>query len=325
MSRIAVFCPGRGSYTRKSLGMLQEDHTWVREAEELRASYALKPLLELDGVKRLTDEHLRADNASPLIYLHTMLDAHEVMDGNDTVCVGGNSMGWYTSLAVAGALDFADGFRLVQEMAILQMEHEDGGQILYPLVGEDWRPDEKLAENVRAALASSPGEAFASIDLGGYAVLAGTEAGIEHLLATLPSVEAGPSVFPYRLKGHGPYHTPLLRDVAAKAARQLARLHFRTPRATLIDGRGAQFTPWSTNPAELAAYTLGPQITTPYGFTTSVRTALREHAPERLALPGPGNTLGGVCGQILVAERWQGIDSREALEAKPDLLWSLRR
>ena len=321
MSRIAIFCPGRGSYTAKSLGLLPKDHPWVREAEALRADYGLASLLELDNATQFGEDHLRADNASPLIYLHTMLDATEAMGGNDVVCVGGNSMGWYTSLAVAGALDFADGFRLVQEMALLQMEHVGGGQVLYPLVGEDWRADDTLIGNVRTVLASSNGEAHWSICLGGFAVLAGTEQGVTHLLSELPAVEH----FPFRLKGHGPYHTPLLREVAAKAERELMRLEFRAPRVTLIDGRGAQFSPWSTSPAALAAYTLGEQITTPYGFTTSVRVALREYAPERLALPGPENTLGAVCGQIVIAERWRGIDRRAALDDHPQLVWSLRR
>ncbi|MHC4956822.1 MAG: ACP S-malonyltransferase [Planctomycetota bacterium] len=324
--RIALFCPGRGSYNKKSLRTLKADEPWVRKAEELRAGYGLTPLLELDGAKRFDKSiHLLTENVSPLIYVFTMLDARDAMDGNETVCVGGNSMGWYTALAVAGALSFEDGFRLVQEMAILQAGYKDGGQIVYPITDEEWRPDEKLRGRVDAALADAPGEAFFSIDLGGYVVLAGSEKGVAHLLKALPPVELGPSLFPFRLAGHGPYHTSLLRGVAEKAATQLARLQFKAPDVTLVDGRGARFTPWSTDPAELAAYTLGQQITTPFLFAKSVQVALREYAPDQLALPGPGNSLGGSCGQILVRERWNGVASRTEFEADPGLVWSLRR
>jgi len=109
---------------------------------------------------------------------------------------------------------------------------------------------------------------------------------------------------------HGPYHTPLVQSVADRARERLSRLEYRAPRITLIDGRGAQFTPWSTDVSELVEYTLGTQVVTPYDFTRSVRVALREHAPDHLVCPGPGNTLGGVCGQILIAEGWRGIHSR---------------
>jgi hypothetical protein len=68
---------------------------------------------------------------------------------------------------------------------------------------------------------------------------------------------------------------------------------------------------------------------TPYDFGLSVRVALREYAPERLVLPGPGNPLGSICAQILIAEGWRGIRSRPEFEAvqasDAPILLSLRR
>jgi hypothetical protein len=84
---------------------------------------------------------------------------------------------------------------------------------------------------------------------------------------------------------------------------------------TLIDGRGRRFTPWATDPTELARYTLGDQIVTPYAFATSVRVALREYAPDVLVLTGPGNTLGGVVGQLIVAEGFHGLRTRVDFES----------
>jgi len=314
VSRIAILCPGRGSYSRKTLRSLDAGHPYVARAEAIRATYGLPPLLELDTASWSNDLQLRPDNVSPLIWLVTMIDAERALRDHRAVAVAGNSMGWYTALAVAGALGFEDGFRLVQEMALLQMEYTDGGQVLYPLVDDQWRIDPAQVQRVDAALASSGGEAFPSIALGGYAVLAGSETGVEHLLEALPFVEMGPQFFPMRLAQHGPYHTSLLRGVAAKARSQLERLPFRAPATTLVDGTGARFTPWSTDPAELMAYTLGRQIVSPFSFTACVRAALREYAPERIVLPGPGNTLGGTCGQILVMEGYRGIASRDDFE-----------
>jgi malonyl CoA-acyl carrier protein transacylase len=243
-----------------------------------------------------------------------MLDARAARERDECVAVAGNSMGWYTALAVAGALSFDDGFRLVQGMALLQERHAGGGQVIEPRVDESWRPDEALAAAVEEALASSGGEAFRSIDLGGYAVLAGSEAGVAHLLARLPAVQLGANRYPFRLAQHGAYHTPLAAPVAESAWTQLRGLGFRAPETTLVDGRGARFTPWSADLDEIARYTLTTQVVEPYDFTRSVRVVLREHAPERLVLPGPGNSLGGVCGQVLVAEGWRGIRSRDDFE-----------
>ena len=62
-------------------------------------------------------------------------------------------------------------------------------------------------------------------------------------------------------------------------------------------------------------YTFGAQIVGTYDFTRSLEVALCEHAPDQLIATGPGNTLGGICGQILVGLRWRGIDSKDAFLA----------
>ena len=331
MSRAALFCPGRGSYTERSLRSLPREHAWVSSADALRAEMGLQSLSELDRADRFQPSlHLLAANVSPLIYLVSMIDAETARAEHEIVCVGGNSLGWYTALAVGGALSFEDGFRLVQTMSLLQQEHaRDGGQILYPLVGEEWSLQPQLVESVRSALASSNGEALPSIDLGGSVALAGSEAGIAHLLRTLAPVKRGAISYPFRLMQHGPYHTPRVAAVGRLARQSLSQLDFRSPRTTLIDGRGARYTPWSCDVAALVDYTLGAQIVEPFSFLATVRTALHEHAPDRLVLPGPGNTLGGVCGQIAALDGWRGVRNKadfEALQASAQpLIVSMRR
>ena len=338
MSRAVLVCPGRGSYAAASLGSLQADHPWVQRAEQLRATYDLEPLLELDRSPRFDPaRHLAPVHASPLIFLVSMLDAEKAARDHDITAVLGNSMGWYTALGVSGALRFDDAFRLVQEMAILQQEElpagGPGGQVIYPLTDAAWRPEPKLHAAVAAILAESHGngggQIHESIDLGGYAVLAGDEKGIASLLSRLTPVKLGERQFPLRLALHGPYHTPLVAHVAARAQAQLSDLAWREPAATLIDGRGVRWTPWSTDPAALRDYTLGEQVTSPYRFATSLRVALREEAPDALVLPGPGNSLGGICGQAIVTEGYRGIRSREEFEeaqrSEDPLVLSMRR
>jgi [acyl-carrier-protein] S-malonyltransferase len=328
--RVALLCPGRGSYTEKSLRSLPAEDELVRAADALRTEYELEPLAALDSAARFEPaRHLRPANAAALIYVCTWLDARAVLARERIVCVAGNSLGWYTALSVAGALSFADGFRLVQEMALLQEQGEPGGQVIYPLVDETWRRSRAVEELVQRLLASAPGEVFPSIHLGGYTVLAGTPAGVARLLKELPPVKLGATSYPFRLAQHGPYHTPLASSVAARARTQLARLDFRRPAVALVDGRGVRHTPAAADVEALRAYTLGAQVDTPYDFGAGVRVATLEYAPERLVLPGPGNTLGGVCAQVLIACGWRGLGSKadfERLQAGAEpVLESMRR
>ncbi len=335
MSRCLLVFPGRGAYTSASLGSLDRGHPLVRRAEALRAEYDLPPLLALDGAERFDPRvHLAPANASPLIYLVSLIDAAALPGDAEAVVAVGNSLGWYTALAAAGALSFEDGYRLVQEMSLLQQEPlpegGPGGQLIYPLADADWRPDPALEATVLAAVTNhdAGAEVYPSIDLGGYAVLAGNEAGVARLLERLPPVRIGERLYPLRLALHGPYHTPLVRHVAAAARERLAGLEWRRPGTALVDGRGTRWSPWSADPAALRDYTLDEQVVTPFDFAGSVRVALREWAPDLLVLPGPGNSLGGIVGRILVSEGYRGIHGRadfERIQGIETLVLSMHR
>lgn len=323
LPRAVVVCPGRGAYTAASLHSLPPDHHLVRRGEGLRLEYGLEPLLDLDGSHRFDPaRHLRPANASPLTFLATMLDVERASADHALTAVVGNSLGWYTALAVAEALPFDDAYRLVQEMALLQEDPlpdgGSGGQVIYPLLDADWVSVPDLRAAVTSVLHDGrrgSGRVFESIDLGGYTVLAGDDPGIASLLDRLPPVKVGERLFPLRLALHGPYHSPLVEHVAEAAGNRLGGLRWQRPSLTLIDGRGARWTPWSTVPSALRDYTLGEQVISPYRFAVSLRVALREHAPDVLVLPGPGNSLGGICGQLVVAEGYRGIRTRASFEA----------
>lgn len=320
MTRVVVVCPGRGAYGPASLGSLPRDHPWLERADEIRAGLGLPSLSELDTATTFDPaQHARPANAAPLTYLVTLLDAASAAEDHEVVAVAGNSLGWLSAVAAAGALSFEDGFRLVQQLALLSERAVSGAapgsQLVYPLTDAAWHPDPTLRSAVELALARVNGDAHTAIELGGFVMLAGTETGVGKLLAILPEVRVGEQVYPLRSSLGSPSHTPLAGELATAARELLGDLAWREPATTLIDGRGARWTPWSTDPGALADYTLGEQMTAPYRFGTSIRVALREYAPDLLLLPGPGNSLGAICGQVIVAEGYHGIRSRAAFEA----------
>ncbi len=317
--RAVLVFPGRGSYGPTSLGSLPADHPLVAVADGVRAELGLDSLAALDAASAFEPKiHLRPSNTGPLAWLVSMLDAERALADHRVVAVIGNSPGWFAALAVAKALNAGDAFRLVQGIALLQEEAVDtgagGGHLIYPRLDSDWQP---MAEWIAAldAAGDDGGEVFPSVDLGGFVILAGTDAGIDRVAGRLPAVELGERQYPLRLAFHIPYHTPLQDAVAASAAVRFTDLLWRVPQLTLIDGRGERFTPWTTDPAELAAYTLGEHLVGQYRFALSARVALREYAPDVLVLPGPGNTMGGVMGQLVVTEGYRGLRTRSEFEA----------
>jgi [acyl-carrier-protein] S-malonyltransferase len=313
-SRILVVAPGRGSYGRDSLGSLSGVVSPALDVfDAWRQSQSRPGVRELDALEKYElRRHVAGEHASILTAGASFAD-WEALDPAkcEVVAVTGNSMGFYTALGLSGALDLDAAARLVDTMGAYQQENVLGGQILYPLVGEDWQADPVLVARVEQAV-STIDHLWWSIHLGGQAVLGGTEEALREAHALLPALTIGAHTFPLRLPLHSAFHTPILTETSEKAILDLADLPFEPPRFPLVDGQGTVWRPRLSDPGALLFYTLGPQVTEPFDFTKAIRVALREYAPDRVVLLGPGNPLGSIVAQILIAEGWSGITSREA-------------
>jgi len=319
MSRLrAVFlCPGRGSYRRDQMGSLQGPSPAVDVMEEVRAARGMPSLRELDAKDRFSGRlHLAGEHASLLTAACTWVD-HERLDPEkvDVVAVVGNSMGWYTALGIAGALDLHSSALLIDTMGGFQQGNQIGGQIVYPLTGPDWRPDPIRRALVQRAIDQIP-DLHWSIHLGGQAVLGGSRAAIAAAMERLPKEQRGVVTYPLVLPLHSAFHTPLLENTAAKARVELAHLPFRRPKVPMVDGTGQSWRPLYANPAGMAAWTLGDQISAAYDFTAMVRAALGEYAPDVVILPGPGEGLGGAVAQVMIELGWQGLTCRDDFMAR---------
>lgn len=320
--RAVVICPGRGSYTKETLGYLRQFGNHVRpylnDLDNWRASLGEPTISDLDSDSTFKPQvHTKGEHASPLIYACAYADFMAInREQYEIVAIAGNSMGWYLTLAFGGALDKRGGFEVVNTMGSMMKDGLLGGQIIYPVVDENWRPSKErvdvVNEAVNRAMQKSGQEIYLSISLGGYVVLGAEQEALNVLLKELPAFEN----YPFQLINHGAFHTPILRPVAERAFHTIPESLFQKPHTPLIDGRGYVWTPYSTSTEDLYHYTLGHQVVEPYDFTQSIVVALKEFAPDTLILLGPGSSLGGSIGQILIAQNWQGLDSKQAFTSR---------
>jgi [acyl-carrier-protein] S-malonyltransferase len=307
--RALIVCPGRGSYGRAQLGSLPVGDPVIAALDRLRAALGRPAISALDRAPAYAPElHVAGEHASLLTFGATAVDLAAIdRDKVDVVGVTGNSMGFYTALYAAGALDLDGAARLVETLGHYQAGNVIGGQLMYPLVGDDWRPSPVYAAAVAVAL-DHPG-VHVSIRLGGTIVLGADADGLAHARRVLPPIDRGGLRYPAQLPLHSAFHTPLMAATAERAQRDLADLPIRPPAVTLIGGDGAVHRPWAS-PAALWAYTLGAQIVEPFDLGRAIATALGELGPDVLVLPGPGDSLGGALAQILIAQRWRGLRDR---------------
>ena len=323
--RALIVCPGRGSYTRTSLGYLAGRTSAVVDAcDAWRQDRATPTVRELDGAKTFqVGTHIAGEHASILTFACSMAD---VVDLNvDIVGVTGNSMGFYTALAVSGALSTSDAIRLVDTMGSYQHRNVVGGQLMYPLTAPDWTPDAALPSAVDNAIMKARtrgGKAYWSIQLGGFAILGADRAGLALLTEHLPPLQRGARSFPARLPKHSAFHTPIMAETSDRAKAELADLEFRAPRVPLFDGAGRVYRPRWTDIDTLRAYTLGEQVTSMFNYDAAILSALHHCGPDVIVLLGPGNALGGATARILLADGWAGLMSRDQLQREPPLLVS---
>ena len=326
-----VITPGRGAYQADELGYLQkyhsDKHDFIGGLDALRHDLGQTPITELDQAKRFVrSRHTNGENASLLIFACAMADFMAI-DRNryDIVAIAGNSMGWYLTLACAGALPGIAGARLVNHMGTLMHEKGVGGQILYPIVDDQWKLSPERIELVDTAIkrARHAGhEAFMSIHLGGTAVIAGDGEAINFLKKDLPALDR----FPMELAQHAAFHTPLLNFISVEAKSTLPVDDFQQPHHPMIDGRGHIWSPGASEISALYDYTLGTQITDTYDFTKSVEVGISEYAPEKIIILGPGPTMGPPVAQTLIAGGWYGIRDKATFkkrQAKDPIILSM--
>ncbi|WP_395646297.1 hypothetical protein [Terricaulis sp.] len=316
---VLVVCPGRGVYTKAELGYLNRfgSNAFIAWADTERERAGRTSVTALDGASSYeSDTYTRGDNAAGLIYSCSLLDFRAIdPHAFEVVAICGNSMGWYTALACAGALDAEQGFKLADTMGAMTHEMAPGGQCVHTTADASWR----ISGERRAALmdamarAGALGKIEVSIELGAMVVFAGADAAIDAFIEAAPR---GPQPFPFRLTNHGAFHTPLMAPISARAKEVIPAQWFRAPRIPIIDGRGKVWRPFSTDPAAIWDYTLGAQVVDTYDFNASVRVAMREYAPDHVIVLGPGDTLGGAVIQSLIACQWDDIKDKAAFDAR---------
>ena len=187
--RIVVVCPGRGSYTRETSNYLRiygnnliKDIKWM---DFERESHGRESLTKLDSQKFKSNIHMLGENASSLIYACSLSDFSYIdVNKYEIISVLGNSMGWYTSLVLSGAISKKNGFHLIEKMGSMMKREIIGGQLIYPIINENWEIDNKLYDFVLSEVKRFG--LHISIKLGGYMVIGGKRNKLKNLSKVLP-------------------------------------------------------------------------------------------------------------------------------------------
>lgn len=233
-----------------------------------------------------TDEDLRrTDITQPAVFLHSVVLAKSLGDEFQPSMTAGHSLGEFSALVAAGALDFEDGLKLVSARAhAMQKACELKPSTMAAIIG---LPDEKVEEVLKGV---DGVVVCANYNCPGQIVISGEEEAIDAACKLLSEAGARRAL---KLKVGGAFHSPLMEPARAELAAAIEKTEFHTPTCPVYQNVDAKP---HTDPAEIKA-NLVAQLTAPVRWTASVQNMVADGADEFIEL-GPGKVLQGLVSKI---------------------------
>lgn len=202
------------------------------------------------------------------------------------VAAAGHSLGEYSALVAANALDFADGVKLVRKRGQLMDQAVPAGQGgMAAIIGLDEAAVAQVCEDATAAAGVVEP---ANFNAPGQIVIAGAAAGIEKAVELAKAAGAKRAL---PLAVSGPFHSSLMKAAAEDFKEALAAVNWRAPAFPVFHNVDNAPAPVAEVQEKLLA-----QLYSPVNWTGAVQ-AVRGKADVAVEF-GPGKVLAGLNKRI---------------------------
>jgi len=236
-----------------------------------------------------TDEQLRETKVTqPAVFLQSVISAVCGIADFQPAMTAGHSLGEFSALVAAGALDFADGLKLVYARAMAMQKACDKSKgTMAAIIG---LPDD-LIENVCKEVSSDTDVVVpANYNCPGQLVISGN---VEAVNAACEKLKAAGAKRALVLKVGGAFHSPLMEPARAELATAIEKTTFSTPKCPVYQNYDAQA---HLAPEEIKSNLIA-QLTSPVKWTQEVTNMVAAGADEFIEC-GPGKALQGMIGRI---------------------------
>jgi [acyl-carrier-protein] S-malonyltransferase len=303
VGKLALIFPGQGSQYvgmgKDLAGALPEAARLFRRADEL-LGFPLSTIC-FEG----PEEELRqTKNTQPAIFLHGVV-VTRLLGGLRADMVAGHSLGEYTALVAAGALDVEDALRLVRLRGeLMQQAGTDRPGTMAAVVGLEPSAVEELCREASAAGIVQP----ANVNAPGQIVISGSVPGVRK---GMELAKARGAKLVKELVVSGAFHSPLMEGARAGLEQALAGTPFRDAAVPVY----CNVTAGPVTAAGELRTMLARQLTSPVRWEESVRRMAADGADTFLEA-GPGRVLQGLVKRTVPAAAAQGVDTLGDLRAR---------
>lgn len=237
-----------------------------------------------------TAEELKQTRVTqPAVFLHSVITAICMGDEFQPDMVGGHSLGEFSALVAAGALNFEDGLRLVFARAqAMQKACEVTPGTMAAVIA---LPDETIEGTCAEVSAEGNGVVVpANYNCPGQLVISGN---VDAVNAACEKLKAAGAKRALVLPVGGAFHSPLMQPAAEELQKAIEEVDFLTPRCPIYQNVDAQA---HTDAAEIKK-NLMAQLTASVKWTQEVNNMIEAGATEFTEC-GPGKALQGMIAKI---------------------------
>ena len=236
-----------------------------------------------------TDDELKQTKVTqPAVFLHSVIKAISLGDEFKPSMVAGHSLGEFSALVAAGALNFEDGLRLVYARAMaMQKACEAAPSTMAAIVG---LPDDKIEEICAEVSKEGSVVVPANYNCPGQLVISGNVEAINEACEKLKAAGAKRAL---PLKVGGAFHSPLMQPAKDELQAAIEKTEFSAPQCPVyqnVDGKP------HTDPADIKANLIA-QLTSSVRWTSCVQNMIADGADDFTEC-GPGKALQGMIGRI---------------------------
>ena len=236
-----------------------------------------------------TDEELKQTKVTqPAVFLHSVISA--LCMGEDVApdMVAGHSLGEFSALVAAGALNFEDGLKLVYARAMaMQKACEAAPSTMAAIVGLD----DATIENVCTEINTENNVVVpANYNCPGQLVISGN---VEAVKAACEKLKAAGAKRALLLPVGGAFHSPLMQPAKDELQAAIEATTVNTPKCAVYQNVDAQA---HTDAEEIKANLIA-QLTASVRWTQEVQNMIAAGATDFTEC-GPGKVLQGMIGKI---------------------------
>lgn len=222
----------------------------------------------------------------PAIFLHSVAMALASPDFRPDM-VAGHSLGEFSALVAAGALDFEDGLRLVSIRAdAMQKACEMVPGTMAAVIALPTEKVEEICSQTEGVVVA------ANYNCEGQIVISGEKDAVENACEKMKEAGAKRALI---LPVGGAFHSPLMAPAARELAEGIESVTFSEPVCPVYQNVTALPV---TDPAQIKANLLA-QLTSPVKWTQTVRNMIADGA-DHFVESGPGKVLQGLVSKIAV-------------------------